>query len=49
MTDSEFEHMTLVELKEMMRQVIASGPNPEDKDFIKRLANEIAQREKGIR
>jgi hypothetical protein len=41
-----FAHLSLEDLRVMLASVIASGPNQEDKDFLKRLVNEIARREK---
>ncbi len=42
----EFDYMSLDDLREMMRQTVQFGANERDKDFIKRLANAIAEREK---
>jgi len=46
MSEYQFGHMSLEELKFMAHEVIADGPNEQDMDFIKALSNEIARREK---
>jgi hypothetical protein len=43
----EFDYLPLADLREMMRQVVAAGPPPErDREFLRRLALAIGEREK---
>jgi hypothetical protein len=43
----EFDDLPLADLREMMRQVVAAGPPPErDREFLRRLALAIGEREK---
>jgi hypothetical protein len=43
----EFDHLPLADLREMMRQLVAAAPPPErDREFIRRLALAIGEREK---
>lgn len=42
----EFDHMSLDDLREMLRQVLAAGPSDQDREFVRRLALAIGEREK---
>ena len=45
MVADEFAHMSLDDLRTMLREVLRD-PAPSDRDFIRRLTNAIAAREK---
>jgi hypothetical protein len=43
----EFDLLPLADLREMLRQVVAAGPPPaRDREFVRRLALAIGEREK---
>jgi hypothetical protein len=42
----QFDHMSLEDLRVMLRDVVRSGPNSGDQRFLAALANEVARREK---
>jgi hypothetical protein len=43
----EFDHLPLSDLREMMRQMVSAGPPPaRDREFVRRLALAIGEREK---
>jgi hypothetical protein len=43
----EFDHLPLADLREMLRQVVVAGPPPvRDREFVRRLALAIGEREK---
>ena len=45
-SEAQFGHMSLEDMRVMLSDVVRSGPNPEDREFVKGLTNEIAAREK---
>ena len=45
----QWRYLSLADLRLVLRDVVRSGPNVEDREFIQALANEIAQREKAAK